>query len=89
MREETIYLDSSVIIKRYIKESGSEEIKKIYCKAYSGENILSYNIWNICEVLEVFNRARALKRISEETYHVVRRRFMLDVKRMLRLRALV
>lgn len=89
MRGETIYLDSSVIVKRYIKEPGSEEVKKIYLKAYSGENIIAYNVWNIGEVLGVFDRARIIKRIDKETYNVVRRRFMLDVKRMIKLGALI
>ena len=82
MKEQIVYLDSSAIVKRYIKEPGSDKVREIYLKAYSGEVILSYSIWNIGEVLGVFDRARRLNRIDDEVYSIVRRRFLLEVKRM-------
>ena len=31
------YLDSNAIVKRYIKELGSDVVGKVYLKAYAGE----------------------------------------------------
>jgi len=32
-----VYLDSSAIVKRYIKEVGSDVVGKVYLKVYAGE----------------------------------------------------
>ena len=85
MREKTVYLDSSAIVKRYVKEPGSSVVKEAFLKAYSGELALSYSMWNIGEVLGVLDRARASGRLSSDDYEVVRRRFILETKRMVRL----
>ncbi len=85
MEGQTIYLDSSAIVKRYVKEPGSDTVRILYLKAYSGELILSYSIWNIGEVLGVLDRARIAGRLSDKTYRVVRRRFLLETRRMARL----
>jgi len=37
VREMMVYLDSSAIVKRYIKEVGSDVVGKVYLKAYAGE----------------------------------------------------
>jgi hypothetical protein len=71
MREEIIYLDSSAMVKRYIKEPGSDIVKKLYLKTYSGESILSYSIWNIGEVLGAFDKAREIGRVDNETYDII------------------
>ena len=43
MREQIVYLDSSAIVKRYIKEPGSNEVRSAYLRAYSGDLIISFN----------------------------------------------
>jgi len=80
-----VYLDSSAIVKRYIDEPGSKVIRDLYLKAYEREVRLAYSIWNIGEVLGVFDRARRLDRINEEEYDIVRRRFLGESKRMMKL----
>jgi len=55
MREQVVYLDSSTIVKRYIEEPGSSVVRELYFKAYTGEVILSFSVWNIGEVLEAFD----------------------------------
>jgi hypothetical protein len=82
---ELIYLDSTAIVKRYIKEPGSNTAKTIFLKAYSGEILLSFSIWNIGEVLGALDRAKRIRRIDEEAYAITRRRFLLEMKRMTRL----
>ena len=89
MNEQIIYLDSSSIIKRYIKEPGSDIVRKLYLKAYSGEITLCYSIWNIGEVLGAFNKAKTIGRIDSETYNIVKRRFLLETRRMMKLSLII
>lgn len=44
MKEEMVYLDSSAIIKRYIEEPGSLEIRSLYKKTYAGEIVVSHSL---------------------------------------------
>ena len=78
-------MDSSAVIKRYIKEPGSNLVRELYMKAYSGEVKLSYNIWNIGEVLGAFDKARSIGRIDNRGYELVRNRFLLETRRMVKL----
>ena len=89
MNGQIVYLDSSAIIKRYIKEPGSDYVRKIYLKCYSGDITLSCNIWNIGEVLGAFDRAKIIGRIDDETYTIVKRRFLLEIRRMMKLGSLL
>jgi len=82
MNARRVYLDSSALIKRYVEESGSEVIQKLYKKAYSGEIKLITSLWNVGEVLGVFDRKRRWKELDEKTHDFVRRAFLTDVKRM-------
>jgi len=81
-KELAIYLDSSAIVKRYIEEPESNVVRELYLKAYSGEVLLSFSIWNVREVLGAFDRAKVIGRMDEETYITVRRRFPLETRRM-------
>ena len=80
-----VYLDSSAIIKRYVKEPGSEHVVKLYLKAYAGDVVVSYSLWNVGEVLGVLDRARRLGRLSDEAYGLARRRFLAETRRMAKL----
>ena len=51
-----VYLDSSAIVKRYITEKGSDVVDKVYEKAENGQLKVVFSIWNVGEVLGVFNR---------------------------------
>jgi len=57
MSEKRVYLDSSAIIKRYVKEDGSEIVKNLYINSYDKIHKIVFNIWNIGEVLGVFDGA--------------------------------
>ncbi|MEM3713447.1 MAG: type II toxin-antitoxin system VapC family toxin [Nitrososphaeria archaeon] len=89
MSEEIVYLDSSSIIKRYIKEKGSNLVETLYMKAYSGDIKLSFNLWNIGEIIGAFNKAKALKRLDEQAYMLSKKRFLLECKRLAKLGALI
>ena len=80
-----VYLDSTAIVKRYIKEPGSDTVRMLFLKAYSGEVSLSFSVWNIGEVLGALNRAKRIGRIDEEAYLITRRRLLLETKRMMKL----
>lgn len=82
MSERVVYLDSSVIVKRYVKELGSERIREIFLGAYSGVHHLSFSIWNVGEVLGALDRARSQNRIELEDYKVARGRFLSETRRM-------
>ena len=82
MRGRIVYLDSSAIIKRYIMEPYSKLIRSYFINAYAGDIILAFNVWNIGEVLGIFDKARRIGRIDDETYNIIKNRFMLDVKRL-------
>ena len=82
MSERVVYLDSSVIVKRYVEEPGSDRTREIFLGAYSGEHRLSYSIWNVGEVLGVLDRARSQNRIEPEDYTVARTRFVSETRRM-------
>ena len=85
MKEQVAYLDSSAIVKRYIKEPGSDVVRGLYLKAYSGDLKISYSLWNIGEVLGAFDRARHTDRLDEDLFRVVKRRFLLETRRAVKL----
>ena len=66
MTKKVAYLDSSAIVKRYVHETGSEFVRAQYSEAYLGNVLLSFNVWNIGEVIGVFDRAHRQKRITSE-----------------------
>ncbi|MCC6017672.1 MAG: type II toxin-antitoxin system VapC family toxin [archaeon YNP-LCB-003-016] len=89
MKERVAYLDSSAIIKRYIKEAGSEFVKQLYQGAYIGEVKVCFSIWNVGEVLGALDRAMCKGRLTEEEYATARRRFLLETRRLMKLKLLL
>jgi len=53
-----VYMDSSAITKRYVKEEGTETAQEIYSMAENGSLMLIHSIWNIGEVLGVLDQYR-------------------------------
>ncbi len=84
MRGRVVYLDSSAIVKRYVREPGSETLRRLYLEASAGGLVLSFSVWNIGEVLGVLDRARNTGRLGDEEYLLARRRFLLETRRLLR-----
>jgi len=89
MKEQTAYLDSSAIVKRYVKEPGSTTVRKLYLKAYSGEAVISFNIWNIGEVLGVLDKAKTVGRLRSKEHSLARKRFLLETRRLVKLGQLI
>ena len=80
-----VYLDSSAIIKRYVRERGTEAVREAYLKALSGEATLCFSLWNIGEVLGVLDKARNTGRIGREEGLLARKRFLLETRRLIRI----
>ena len=85
MGEQIVYLDSSAIVKRYVREPGSDTVRKLYLKAYSGEATISFSIWNIGEVLGALDRAKIAGRLGSKEYLLARKRFLLETRRLVKL----
>lgn len=83
-----VYLDSSAIVKRYILEPGSKIVSEVYCKALNGELTLAFSVWNIGEVLGVFDKYCRRGWLSREDYEKARYQFIGETIRLLRLRIL-
>jgi len=79
-----VYLDSSAVIKRYVREPGSDVVRDAYVKARSGDIKISFSVWNVGEVLGALDRARRLGRLSEESFRKARKAFLLETKEMMR-----
>jgi len=68
MSDQTIYLDTSAIVKRYVIEEETNRIDKIYEKAHAGKIRLSFSVWNIGEtavVLDKYHRRAILGNAKE------------------------
>ncbi|MBS7611447.1 type II toxin-antitoxin system VapC family toxin [Candidatus Bathyarchaeota archaeon] len=85
MKGQIVYLDSSAIIKRYVKEPGSDQVREYYRKLYSGDLKISYSLWNIGEVLGAFDKARQTNRLDENMFKTVKERFLLETRRTVKL----
>lgn len=83
-----VYLDSSAMVKRYISEPGSSAIDHVFDKCWTGELSIATSIWNIGEILGVFDIRRRRKWLSEDEFRNVLRSFVIEIIRLLRLRAL-
>lgn len=85
MKDQIVYLDSSAIVKRYVKEPGSSTVRKLYLKAFSGETVISFSIWNIGEVLGALDKAKNIGRLGGREYMLARKRFLLETRRLAKL----
>ena len=66
-----VYLDSSAIVKRYIKEQGTEIMDILFEDAEAGHINIFFSVWNIGEVLGIFDRYKRRKLINESEYKEV------------------
>ena len=83
-----IYLDSSAIVKRYISEPGSSAVDLVFDRCWLGELSITTSIWNLGEVLGVFDVRRRRGWLSEDEFRDVLRNFTGEITRLLRLRVL-
>lgn len=51
-----IYLDTSVLVKRYVEEEGSSRVDALFESAYEGGAVLATSLFNIGEAAVVFDK---------------------------------
>ncbi len=82
-----IYLDTSGIVKRYALEPGTAVIDEVFDRAESGELRIAFSLWNVGEVIAVFDERLSRGWISEEDFNSVLRKFADEIVRLSRLKA--
>ncbi len=80
-----VYLDSSAIVKRYVLEEGSDEVRKAYLEALNGAAILHFSVWNVGEVLGALDTYYRRNWLESEDYRVARELFIAETVRLLKL----
>jgi len=85
MSESAIYLDTSSIVKRYVEESGSSLVDRIYAKAEAGEQRVATSLWNVGEVLGVLDTYRSRKLIDSRAFQESLTSFLAESLKMIRL----
>ncbi len=83
-----IYLDSSAISKRYIKEKGTETIDAIFDASEIEKVKISFSIWNIGECVGVFDQYCRRKWITEEDFQEAIRKFLIEIHKLYKLKTL-
>ncbi|MGB9717673.1 MAG: type II toxin-antitoxin system VapC family toxin [Thermoproteota archaeon] len=53
---ERYYLDTSAIVKRYVKEHGSQRVDDLFNKAHKGSAVIVFSYWNVGEAAVVFDK---------------------------------
>ena len=82
-----LYLDTSALVKRYIKEPGSDRVRKMFIDAYNGDALLYTSLFNIGEAMSAMHKATR-KAGRPDAYPVLRGRLLGDVRRLTRLGAM-
>ena len=83
-----LYLDTSVIIKRYIDEPGTETTDIIFDKAEAGEIKITISLWNIGEALGVLDEKRRRGWLTEKEFEQTLNLFAEELVKFMRLKAI-
>jgi predicted nucleic acid-binding protein len=80
-----IYLDSSAILKRYIREKGTERVQQFYLTALNGEGTLHLSTWNIGEILGAMGKYYRREWLGEGEYRTAHESFINEMTRLIKL----
>jgi len=83
-----VYLDSSAIVKRYVKERGTEVVDLVFDNAELGNVKIFFSIWNIGEVLGVLDRYRRRNLISSKEFESALSKFASEFLKLVKLHQL-
>ena len=83
-----LYLDSSIMLKRYVTEAGTETTDVIFDKAETGELTITVSLWNIGEALGVLDEKRRRGWLTEKEFRVVLNNFADELVKLLRFKTL-
>ncbi len=64
MTDQTVYLDSSAIVKRYLNEEGTDIVDSLFKEAENKSTVLCFSIWNIGEVIGVLDKNDRRRKIK-------------------------
>jgi predicted nucleic acid-binding protein len=83
-----LYLDSSIVLKRYVTEQGTETTDIIFDKAETGEITLTFSLWNIGEALGVLDEKRRRRWLTEKEFKAALNNFADEIVKLIRLKTL-
>jgi predicted nucleic acid-binding protein len=83
-----LYLESNVMLKRYLSEPGTETTDKIFDKAETGELAVTVSLWNIGEALGVLDEKRRRGWLTEKEFKVTLNHFADELVKLIRLKTL-
>lgn len=83
-----LYLDSSVVVKRYVAEKGSESTARIYERSDTKEIDICFSMWNIGETIGVIDHYQRRGWITEGQYKNALSGLAGETLRLLRIEAL-
>lgn len=79
MQEQKVYLDSSALVKRYVNEDGTDIVDSIFKDANLRNTVICASLWNIGEVIGVFDRYDRQKIVKRTE---VLDKFLNEIKRL-------
>lgn len=71
-----VYLDSSSFAKRFVEESGSDDVEKICAEATD----LGLSVLCVPEIVSALNRRRRERALTQSQYDTAKRRLIEDVR---------
>ncbi|MCW4018921.1 MAG: type II toxin-antitoxin system VapC family toxin [Candidatus Bathyarchaeota archaeon] len=83
-----LYLDTSVVLKRYLAESGTEIADLLFDEAEAGELTITISMWNIGEVLGVFDTKHRQGWLKEKEFKMAQNNFAKELVKLIRLKAI-
>jgi uncharacterized protein len=83
-----LYLDTSIMLKRYVSEPGTETVDLIYDKAETGELTITISLWNIGEALGVLDEKRRKGWLTEKEFQQTLKNFANEILKLIRLKSI-
>lgn len=83
-----LYLDASVLLKRYVCEAETETVDVIFDKAEMGELTIVTSLWNIGEALGVLDEKRRRGWLTEAEFEQTLNLFADELIKLMRLKTL-
>lgn len=78
-----LYLDSSVLLKRYITEPGTEIADEIFDRAEAGELTIVISLWNIGEALGVLDERHRRSWLSQKEFAQTLESFVREIVKLM------
>jgi uncharacterized protein len=83
-----IYLDSSAIVKRYVREKGTDSANLIFLKSDTKEISICFSFWNIGESIGVLDQYSQRNWITKQQHEQAVKSFAAECVRLLAMDAL-